>query len=144
MKALIVNNKVVQVEINEFPVVPEFIWVECPDNCQPGWDYINGELIAPVIPGKTIEEKILEFKNALLSYMDRIAQSKLYESALHCASYTSSTIASWKLEAESFVAWRDSVWVYTYAELEKFQNGQRQEITFEEFLPELPAMVWPS
>jgi hypothetical protein len=50
----------------------------------------------------------------------------------------------WKSESLAFIAWRDAVWLYSFTELSKFQNGDRQLVSIDEFLTELPVMVWPS
>lgn len=47
MKALIVNNEVVQVSEVEFEVHSDCSWVDCPPNCNNGWLYKNGEFIEP-------------------------------------------------------------------------------------------------
>lgn len=50
MKALIAEGRVAQVEPDEnvFPVHPNFVWVDCPENCMPGWEYDGNEFIEPV------------------------------------------------------------------------------------------------
>jgi hypothetical protein len=48
MKALVHENRVVQVEENEFPVHPSMQWVSCPDEVVAGYAYENGVFIAPV------------------------------------------------------------------------------------------------
>ena len=58
MKALILKNKVVQVENDSFPVHKDFTWMDCPNNCEPGWVLDNGQLRAQVIPEPSIDEKI--------------------------------------------------------------------------------------
>ena len=47
MKALIVNNKVVQIESTEFPVHNDFKWMDAPKDCAVGWSLKDGVLIAP-------------------------------------------------------------------------------------------------
>ena len=47
MKALIVNNKVVQIESTEFPVHNDFKWMDAPKDCAVGWSLKDGGLIAP-------------------------------------------------------------------------------------------------
>jgi len=144
MKALIFDNKVVQVQETEFEVSPTMIWVDCPDDCIPGWDFVNGDVVRPVIPEKTLPEILHEFNQGLQNFINSVSMQKQYESALHCATYATSTVAEWAAEAQAFIAWRDSVWTYSYAELAKFENSERQPVSFEDFLTELPAIVWPN
>lgn len=47
MKALVFNNKVVQVEAQQFEVHPSLVWVDCPSNVTAGWGYENGQFIEP-------------------------------------------------------------------------------------------------
>ncbi len=49
MKALIFENKVVQVESEEFPVSPEMVWMESPEGCDTSWLLDNGALVAPPV-----------------------------------------------------------------------------------------------
>ena len=143
MKALIFNNMVVQVEEETFEVAPELFWVDCPNDCEYGWKYENGAVVRPVIPEKTLPEIIALFSSGLSEYMDAVAAQKQYGSTLLCASYTTSTNEQWKAEADTFIAWRDNVLAYSYTELAKFQSGEREAVSFEEFITELPVISWP-
>jgi len=49
MKALILQNKVVQVAPESFPVHPSMIWADCPAEVQAGWSYADGTFAPPVI-----------------------------------------------------------------------------------------------
>ena len=42
MKALIFNEKVIQIEDKEFPVCPEMIWIPCDESIKVGYSYTNG------------------------------------------------------------------------------------------------------
>lgn len=146
MKALLLNNKVVQIEAEEFPVAPILMWVECPDNCQVGWIYNpqTQEFAPEPIPEKTPDEVLEEYRQALQGHVNSVAREKDYENALSCASYVVSTNEVWKAEAEAFIAWRDSVWLYVLGELPKFENGDRPLIPVDEFILELPVLMWPN
>ena len=50
MKALIFDNKVVQLEESEFPVATGLIWMEAPDGCEVKWTLEDGVLVAPPDP----------------------------------------------------------------------------------------------
>ena len=47
MKALILNNMVVDVSETEFPVSSEMSWMDCPNDCVMGWSEKDGVLSAP-------------------------------------------------------------------------------------------------
>lgn len=143
MKALVFNNQVIQLEQHEFPVCPEMVWMSAPEGAQVGWVLEHGELIPAPPHDKTQEEILHEFNYAIQSLLDSVARSKQYDSSLHCASYATSSVPLWSSEANAFIEWRDSVWSYSYAELAKFENGEREAPTVEEFVSELPVMVWP-
>ena len=83
------------------------------------------------------------FAAALQSHIDDTAKSKGYADGVALAGYSTSTISTWATEAGAFIAWRDQVWLYAYAELAKVQGGQREVSTIAELIGELPQIVWP-
>ena len=90
-------------------------------------------------PGALIEV----FRAAIQSHVDATAVAKRYDSGTSLASYVASTNPQWQAEAQAFVAWRDAVWAYAYAEMDKVLGGERSMPTVEQILGELPAMEWP-
>ncbi|MBC2887323.1 hypothetical protein H7Q97_18240 [Ochrobactrum sp. CM-21-5] len=89
------------------------------------------------------EPTVEDYRAAIQSLIDGKAQEKQYDSGATLASYVNSTIPQWAAEATAFVAWRDQVWAYALAELDKVQNGQREQPSVEAFLAELPVFEWP-
>lgn len=75
-------------------------------------------------------------------YMDEIVHAKQYDSAVSCASYTTSTIELWKRQADIFIAWRDSVFLYIIEQVQKMRDGERDVPTFDDFKRELPEITW--
>lgn len=59
MKALIVNNIVIQLEEHEFPVVEEWEWIDATDNTNVGDNYNNG-IFSPQIIVDDSKFKILQ------------------------------------------------------------------------------------
>lgn len=101
----------------------------------------SGNTIPPYVPPlPTVDD----YKLAIVSMLDAKAQERRYDSAVSISTYVGSTNAQWAAEAQAYVAWRDAVWAYTYAELDKVLSGQRPQPTVEAFLGELPTMVWPA
>lgn len=92
----------------------------------------------------TPEEIIDGFRRAIQSHIDTTARSRNYDSGTSLAGYVASTNPTWAAEAQAFVAWRDAVWLYAYVELDKVTGGKREAPTVEDFIAELPEMVWPS
>lgn len=83
------------------------------------------------------------FQMAIQAHIDGMAKSRRYADGNSLAGYVTSTVVKWSAEAVAFVAWRDAVWVYSYAELDKALSGQRPIPTISDFTTELPAMIWP-
>ena len=138
------------------------------DNQINQWTFLDGSEVARVHlpPGVTTEAQALSwyeahsaelapgyvsstavkatFQSAIQAYVDGTAKAKSYEDGNSCASYASSTNEQWAAEAAAFIAWRDSVWTYCYAELAKVEAGTREQPSIEAFLGELPTISWPS
>lgn len=109
---------------------------------KPSEDYLES-----LLPQYEFELNLNDFQlistNAVRAHIDSVAQSKLYDSAISCASYTTSTNPQWKSEAETFIAWRDSVLAFCYSKLEAIRNQQIPIPTIPELLASLPEIVWP-
>jgi len=84
-----------------------------------------------------------DYRFAIEAHVDAVATERNYASGVSCASYKDSTEAQWAAEAATFIAWRDALWLYVYAELDKVQNGQREQPTIEAFIAELEPIAWP-
>ena len=75
MKALIFNDKVVDVVSTEFPVSPEMTWMDCSDNCKIGWTLENGVLTEPTEVRKTYDAERKKEYNAILGeYLDGVVK----------------------------------------------------------------------
>lgn len=83
------------------------------------------------------------FQSAIQAHVDVAAVAKLYNDGNALAGYVASTNAQWAAEAQAFVAWRDDVWIYAYAELDKVMAGEREIPAIEDFIAEFPAIEWP-
>ena len=65
MKALILNNKVVDIQENEFEVSPEMTWVDCDSTVKTGYEYdgtnfISNEPTAEEIAAAQAEQQAKE------------------------------------------------------------------------------------
>lgn len=90
--------------------------------------------VVPTVPPLAL------YQEAISNHVNAAARARRYDDAVSLASYVNSTIPQWAAEATAFVAWRDAVWAYAYAELDKVEAGQRPVPTVAEFLEELPAI----
>jgi hypothetical protein len=102
------------------------------------WMAKGGE-IAPYVPPPVSAD---DFAAAIQAHVDATAKARGYADGVALAGYSASTIPTWSAEAAAFIAWRDQVWLYASDKLAKVQSGQTAP-TIEEFLAELPAIVWP-
>lgn len=103
--------------------------------------YINGQVVEHTPPPALTAD---DYRLEIQAMIDRKAQEKQYDSGATIASYVNSTIEQWATEAQAFVVWRDAVWLHALTELDKVQNGEREQPSVEEFLAELPEFEWPS
>lgn len=84
------------------------------------------------------------YASAIDARVEKVALSRGYSSASTLASYVNSTVPAWSAEAVAFVAWRDAVWSYAYAQLSAVQSGSRPQPTVDELVAELPTITWPA
>lgn len=92
---------------------------------------------------KAVASTVAAFQTAIQAHIDAAAVSRRYNDGNALAGYVASTNSQWAAEATAFVSWRDQVWAYSYAELDKVQSGEREQPTAEAFIAELPAIAWP-
>ena len=137
--ALVENGIVVQLDLTGNP--PQG-YVECPDEVQPDYSYDGEGWAAPPV-AEPEPPTLADYENAIQGLVDSTATEKMFRDGVTLASYVSSTNPQWAAEAQAFVAWRDAVWAYSYTELAKVQAGEREQPTPEDFLTDLPAIVWP-
>lgn len=102
-----------------------------------------GEALPFEAPPLSLPVTLDDFRRAIQAHIDTTAQLRSYDSGVTCASYVGSTNPDWAAEATAFVAWRDAVWGFAYAELAKVEAGMRPQPSIAEFLGELPALTWP-
>jgi hypothetical protein len=87
---------------------------------------------------------VADYQAAIVAMLDTAAQARRYDNGLSLSTYVGSTNLAWAAEAQAFVAWRDAVWGYAYAELDKVMAGEREQPTVEGLLGELPTLSWPA
>lgn len=143
MYALIYQEIVIQLETTPFDVNPAYSWVECDEAVAVGYTYIDGVFSPPYVPPLTIDEQLILFNQATLNQLDLTANSRLYDSAASIISYANSTNLTWKIEADTFIAWRDAVYAYTLPILNDVSAGEPAP-TMEQFLAGFPVIVWPA
>lgn len=105
---------------------------------------INGTVIEyeppPYVP------TLADYTARIAGMLDAKARERRYDNAVSIATYAGSSNAGWAAEALAFVAWRDQIWVYCYAELDKVQTGEREQPSIADFMNELETqfpLTWP-
>jgi hypothetical protein len=69
MKALISpneNNRICQVEAQDFPVAEPLFWADCPDDCTTAWTY-NGTTFEPPAPPPVVIPDTVSMRQARLA-----------------------------------------------------------------------------
>lgn len=117
--------------------------VHCTPDVGIGWTYADG-VFSPPLPPAPDPLTVDDFQQAIQFHVDQAARSRSYSDGHSLAGYVNSTVAAWAAEATAFVSWRDAVWLYAYAELDKVTNGLREAPTIDGFIAELPPIEWPS
>lgn len=92
---------------------------------------------------ETAAETEVRLAAAVQAHIDATAKAKNYTGGNSCASYATSTNATWKAEADAFVAWRDAVWTSVYATMTAVEAGAETAPTAAALVAGLPAIVWP-
>lgn len=88
---------------------------------------------------ETFKSSVSSKVGALMNYT---AKSKGYDNSYSLVGYVNSSNATWKAEADVFVAWRDSVWEAVFIEYSAIDSGGN--IPDEDvFMASLPQIEWP-
>lgn len=142
MKALISENKVIQLEASEFEVHSSLTWMDAPVGCEIGWVLNGGVLEAPTAATPTMDEIKAQYTDALMDLFNTKASERDYESQYTILSFLSSTNTTWAQEAADFNAWRDSAWAYAIQVFTDVQNEVISLPTLADFLAGVPTLTW--
>lgn len=102
------------------------------------------QILGGALPIDADEPTVEDYATAVQNFVDTIAKAREFNDGVTAATYLTSTIPQWRADAEVFVAWRDTVWAYSYGELDKVRSGVRQQPAIDAFINELPAIEWPT
>jgi hypothetical protein len=144
-----------QIESSTFPVSePDFIWVEIPGDLDPrhhcGAEVNGAWTVQPVSsPSATkwrcelVIQEELDKKAGEWGYTSSPGVGSMYSAA----TYLGSAVAKYRTEAETLVAWRDSVWEWAEAVLAEFDSPEFvpgfNEAEFRAMVPAAPARPIP-
>ncbi|WP_435013023.1 hypothetical protein [Xanthomonas arboricola] len=111
----------------------------------PGDALEDGEQLCAEIPAEAFEpDPVTETKMQISLWLDRVAQSRGYDSIVSCASYASSTNDQFRAEAQAAIAWRDAVYAKGYDILASTPEGVETPDDVMALLPQPGAFGWPS
>ena len=117
----------------------EFYWRKIHENTAPS-DAIkiagdeNGNLI---LIDKSASKTVLLIERAIQSKLDEGARAWGYFDIVTAISYISSTNSQYVADAQTLIAWRDSVWAWAIPLLNNIQGGE-DIITFLQSMPAQP------
>ncbi len=95
----------------------------------------DGEVIL-----KNIQNKV---ESELRLLIEAKPRERGYDNIFTLCSYVTSSNSQWQAEANAFISWRDSVFIYAYDILVQVQSQQISAPTIEEFMLGLPLLEWP-
>jgi len=91
--------------------------------------------------------QLAHFRNKIEVSIRELVEAKPlergYDSLMTLTSYTTSSNAQWKAEADAFIAWRDSVFAYAHQTLSDAQAELISLPSLEDFMAEMPTLTWP-
>ena len=98
----------------------------------------------PAQEPQTPEQVQKAFEDAIQLHMDNTARTFGYDDIKSAVTYAEEpAVPKFQLEGRGFRAWRSMVWVYAYEQLQRVNNGEREQPTIADFILELPELVIP-
>ena len=94
------------------------------------------------IKPKTTEQIIADYISALEAHMDALAKAKGYDDRKTCALRAGIVGSPFQVEGVKFALWMDNCYALGYTIIAEVQSGVRAMPTIEEFIAELPVLVW--
>jgi hypothetical protein len=71
------NNRICQIEVQDFPVAEPLFWANCPDDCTTEWTYVDGVfepvIFEPIIIAAPTKNELLAELQALTAKIEAIA-----------------------------------------------------------------------
>jgi len=84
-----------------------------------GWEEITGEWP----PSSDLDDLISSYELKLDQIIDAYAQSWGYNSIVSAASYSTSSVDQFRMEAAALIGWRDSVWTWASKIVSNIKKG---------------------
>ena len=106
------------------------------------WDARADFEFLPANDEETDEAIVKRVQDSIQSMLDQKAHEKLYDSAIYCISYVTSTDPVFKAEADALNAWRDRCWGITRRIYDEYKAGTRPRPTYAEVMALIPPFEW--
>ncbi|OYW55970.1 MAG: hypothetical protein B7Y80_03515 [Hyphomicrobium sp. 32-62-53] len=97
-----------------------------------------------ILPKPAILPAEADYAEAIQSHIDSVAHARGYGNGAMLASYVASTVPAWAAEAQTFVAWRDAVWLAAYGRLGAVKAGEADPPAISALIGLLPPISWPA
>jgi hypothetical protein len=85
-----------------------------------------------------------DYAEAIQAHIDATAHARGYGHGALLASYVASTVPAWAAEAQTFIKWRDTVWLAAYGLLGAVKAGEAAAPDLPALIGNLPPIVWPA
>lgn len=104
--------------------------------------YVKG--YAPTQPLQEVKAEIQKrLTDGVQNWMDTKVQERNYDNVHTCVgTYLYSPVEKFRIEAEHVKDWVSYVWAKCYEILAQVKNGEREILTLEEVINELPILDW--
>jgi len=99
--------------------------------------------LASQAPAPSFEQQEAAITAAVQARLDDFAKTRGYDSTLACITYANSTHPQFQLEGRYMLTARDETWVAAILVLSQAAMGARPMPSVEDFLAELPELIWP-
>ncbi len=90
--------------------------------------------------GEALKQQVAD---AVQRHLDAAVAARNYSSAAAAVSYVGDPNPQWDAEGRAVLAWRSAVWTACFAALDAVLAGEREPLTPDEMVAELPPLVWP-
>lgn len=107
--------------------------------------YIANNFNALMTKAKLAEKQalMLHFEQLIDNHINAVAQAKGYDNRITASLRAAATDSPWYAEGVAFVSWMDSCYAQCYVIQAEIETCQRNTPNDDEFLAEMPEMVWP-
>jgi hypothetical protein len=105
-------------------------------------DFATSSITPRPAPLRQLTES--DYAEAIQAHIDATAHARGYGNGALLASYVASSVPAWAAEAQTFIKWRDAVWLAAYGLLGAVKAGEAAAPDLPVLIGNLPAIVWPA